>query len=46
MVCSEAQSGDSMTKDQAETFLTVTIKFIDACSADQIQLAPEKCRPF
>ena len=27
-----------------EEFLTVTINFIDACSTDQIQLAPEKCK--
>lgn len=38
----EAQTGGSMTKEQAETFLSTATNFIDVCLSDQIRLAPEK----
>ncbi|KAH7289854.1 hypothetical protein KP509_30G021500 [Ceratopteris richardii] len=38
----DAQSCDPLPKDQAEEFLNTAIHFINVCSKDQIQLAPEK----
>ncbi|MCO5597082.1 hypothetical protein L7F22_051156 [Adiantum nelumboides] len=38
----EAQSSDSMPREQAEIFLNTAINFINVCSKDQIRLAPEK----
>lgn len=42
LVLLEAQSGDSMTKEEAENFLNTATNFINVCSTDQVRLAPEK----
>lgn len=33
----------TVTKTQAETAVPIIARFIGACSAEQIRLAPEKC---
>lgn len=38
----EAQTAGSMTKEQAESFLSTGTNFINVCMVDQIRLAPEK----
>lgn len=42
LVLLEAQSSGSISKEQADGFLSTTIHFINVCSKDQIRLAPEK----
>ncbi|KAI5058837.1 hypothetical protein GOP47_0027007 [Adiantum capillus-veneris] len=42
LVFLEAQSSDSMPKEDSENFLSTAIHFINVCAKDQIRFAPEK----
>lgn len=42
LVFLEAQSSETMSKDQVENFLNTAVHFINVCSKEQIRLAPEK----
>ena len=41
--CREVQSSGTLSKEQAEGYLSQASVFLTACAPEQIRLAPEKC---
>lgn len=41
---SEVQSSGALSREQSETFLGQASTFLTICAAEQIRLAPDKCK--
>jgi hypothetical protein len=41
--CREVQSSGTLSREQAEGYLSQASVFLTACAPEQIRLAPEKC---